>query len=105
MKNDTVSHLVIRTASRVLLVLALLVLQQGMLTHALSHVREPAKPHGAPQCELCHAFAAADAEIPPAPPTTLEIASAVDDLRQPSGLVLRSQRFVAFASRAPPRAL
>jgi nitrate/TMAO reductase-like tetraheme cytochrome c subunit len=91
-----------RLASRILLALALIVLQQGALTHALSHQLEPAKPHGTKQCELCHAFAAADAEITPpaaAPPAPPKAAASPQRCAKPTCHV---RRIAAFASRAPP---
>jgi hypothetical protein len=91
-----------RLASRVLLALALIVLQQGTLTHALSHQLEPAKPHGTKQCELCHAFAAADADITPpapAPPAPPNATASPQRCVQPTCHV---RRIAAFSSRAPP---
>jgi hypothetical protein len=91
-----------RLASRLLLALALLVLQQGALTHALSHPHEPGKPHGTKQCELCHAFAAADTEA--APPVAVTVASpeAASPTTRFRPSACHARRFLAFASRAPP---
>jgi hypothetical protein len=102
-KNSVVSRSTARLASRILLALALLVLQQGVLTHALSHPLEPGKPHGTKQCELCHALSAADAEItPPAtvsPPAPPKAAASPQRCAKPTCHV---RRIAAFASRAPP---
>jgi hypothetical protein len=91
-----------RLASRILLALALLLLQQGTLTHALSHSHEPAKPHSAHYCELCHAFASADAEATPPAVAPLLAPGEPPSLSERAVPPLRTQRFTAFASRAPP---
>jgi len=55
-----------RLLSRLLLALALVVAQAGGATHALSHAGQTSSHRDghhapkAPQCDVCHAFAAAD---------------------------------------------
>lgn len=91
-----------RLASRFLLALAILVLQQGALTHALAHPLEPAKPHGGKHCELCLAFASADAEAAPPAGTPLVVSGPLPAPTHRAASSPRAHRFSAFASRAPP---
>jgi hypothetical protein len=95
--------------SHLLLAVALLVAQTGGVVHGLSHSGEPAghrdahhSPQQAQQCDLCHAFAAADAADAPARQPSTEFA--VGDAAPPAqadALVAASDP-PPYSGRAPP---
>jgi hypothetical protein len=101
-KYKALSPWTARLASRILLALALLVLQQGVLTHALSHAPEEGKPHGTKQCDLCQALSAADTEITPRTSVAVPSPAAASSPASPAQRGCDARRVLAFASRAPP---
>ncbi|MCU0804322.1 MAG: hypothetical protein MUF79_04430 [Burkholderiales bacterium] len=94
---------------RLLLALALVFAQTGGAVHALSHAGDPPghrdahhSPAQTPQCDLCHAFAAADsADAPPAPRAVVPAVAA------PAPAAEHESCFVVsdpspYSGRAPP---
>jgi len=95
--------------SRLILAFALIVAQAGAALHALSHAGEPFghrdahhAPAQTPQCDLCHAFAAADAaDVPAREPATAFAAAAAARPAQSEARVAASDP-PPYTGRAPP---
>jgi hypothetical protein len=95
--------------SRLLLAVALIVAQTGGAVHALSHTGEPAgkrdahhSPAKAPQCDLCHAFAAADTADAPPYHAAPEIRSPVPLAPALTEALVVTGDPPPYAGRAPP---
>jgi hypothetical protein len=93
------------TLLKSLLVLALLFVQQGAVTHAISHAlaersHEQSLPHDQ-QCELCAAYAQVGSAVGSSD-VHFDFASPFTAAHSDAAVAFRSQAFAAFAARAPP---
>jgi hypothetical protein len=94
---------------RLFLALALIVAQTGGAVHALSHAGERAgerdaqhAPAKAPQCDLCHAFAAADAADATAGHAACVLPAAPSILPALREALVVTLEPPPYAGRAPP---
>ena len=96
------------TLLKSLLVLALLFVQQGAVTHAISHAlaeqsQDQSLPHDS-QCELCAAYAQVGSAVGSSD-VHFDFTSPFTEARNDAPVAFRSVTFAAFAARAPPRSI
>jgi hypothetical protein len=97
-----------RLLSRLFLALALIVAQAGGATHALSHAGQTSSHRDghhapkAPQCDVCHAFAAADTADAPTPNAVLDLPGSAPLAPAVAEALVVTSDPPPYAGRAPP---